>query len=129
MLYASSRNSLLKSLGSSTFTDSIFATSKADLTPDAYEAHLKHIAAPHPMTAREKELADIKEAERAAGGSAYQGSGARQSPFSGLDNKGFKWSDEAEYAVLQLGKSEGPLLVVIVRPLDALRSYGFLIIL
>ena len=40
MLYASTWLSPLKSLGSSLYTDSIFATSKADLTPEAYDAHL-----------------------------------------------------------------------------------------
>lgn len=58
MLYASTRNTLLRSLGGggASFQHTLFATSKADLTPSAYAAHLAHQAAPHPMTAQEKEV-------------------------------------------------------------------------
>ncbi|KAI6009399.1 hypothetical protein F5J12DRAFT_37253 [Pisolithus orientalis] len=78
MLYASTRNSLSKSLGSTVFTDSLFATSKADVTPEGYAAHKRHQAAPQPLSAREQEMADIKAAERQAAGNVYEGSRARQ---------------------------------------------------
>ncbi|KAJ7632156.1 hypothetical protein FB45DRAFT_911660 [Roridomyces roridus] len=78
MLYASSRASLLKTLGSTLFSDSIFATSKVDLTPEAYAAHRRHVNAPNPLSASEQEMADVRAAEREAGGlSVYQGSRAR----------------------------------------------------
>ncbi|RXW18882.1 hypothetical protein EST38_g6968 [Candolleomyces aberdarensis] len=66
MLYASTRASLLKSLGSTLFTDSIFATNKQDLTPSAYLAHQRHQAAPKPLSSREQEIADLRVAENAA---------------------------------------------------------------
>src|ERR1700709_560398 len=73
MLYASTRGSLLKSLGSTLFTDSIFATSKADLTPEAYAAHRRHLDAPKPLSTREREMADIRAAEATG---TYEGSSA-----------------------------------------------------
>ncbi|KAL4075398.1 hypothetical protein V8B97DRAFT_1575866 [Scleroderma yunnanense] len=111
MLYASTRNSLTKSLGSTVFTDSLFATSKADVTPEAYAAHKRHLAAPKPLSAREQEIADIKAAEREAG-VVYEGSRARQNHL-GQGKVGYQWSSEAEDAVRRLGNSEGNHLVVL----------------
>ncbi|KAJ7581397.1 hypothetical protein C8J56DRAFT_959922 [Mycena floridula] len=109
MLYASTRASLLKSLGSTAFTDSIFATSKSDLSPEAYAAHLKHIAAPKPLSAREQELADVMAAEREAGAS-YQGSSVRVSLVTGI---GMKWDPQVETAVSELGEGDESRLVLI----------------
>ncbi|KAK7035730.1 protein tyrosine kinase [Favolaschia claudopus] len=111
MLYASSRASLLKSLGSSLFSDTIFATSKADLTPEAYAAHRRHVTAPKPLSASEKEMADIRAAERQAGGlSVYQGSRARTTHIG--QTIGMPWTSDLEDAVKSLGEGEDSVLVV-----------------
>ncbi|CAK5279342.1 unnamed protein product [Mycena citricolor] len=111
MLYASTRASLLKSLGSTLFTDSIFATSKADLTPEAYEAHRKHILAPKPLSASEQELANVRAAEREAGGlGVYQGSRARTTHMG--QTVGMPWSSESEEAVKKLGECNGSELLI-----------------
>ncbi|KAJ6547039.1 hypothetical protein B0H19DRAFT_1163633 [Mycena capillaripes] len=111
MLYASSRASLLKSLGSTLFSDSIFATSKADLTPEAYAAHRKHVTAPKPLSASEQEMADVRAAERQAGGlSVYQGSRARASPIG--KTIGMPWATELEDAVKGLSEGDDSALVV-----------------
>ncbi|EPQ58361.1 actin depolymerizing protein [Gloeophyllum trabeum ATCC 11539] len=110
MLYASSRNALTKSLGSAHFTDSLFATSKADLTPEAYAAHKRHQAAPQPMSAREKEMADIRAAER-EGGVPYRGSQVRQNVMG--TGVGLNWGPEVEEAVKGLGDGDGSWLVVL----------------
>lgn len=114
MLYASTRGSLTRSLGSSLFADSLFATSKADLTPESYLAHKHHMAAPKPLSAREQEMADIRAAERdaGAGGGGYEGSGARQNLLG--TGVGLAWTPEVEEAVGELGRGEGSGLVVIV---------------
>jgi len=110
MLYASTRASLLKTLGSNLFTDSIFATSKADLTAEAYGAHQRHIAAPKPLSAREQELSDLKIAESATGGE-YAGSRARVNHVgTGI---GLKWSAEAEQAVVDLAEKTETMAVVL----------------
>jgi len=110
MLYASTRLSLLKSLGSSFFTDSIFATSKADLTPEAYDAHLRHVSAPDFLSAREQEIADARKAENEA--ASYAGSNARVTHIG--TGHGFNWSPEAEHAVINLGEGTGCSIVIIV---------------
>ncbi|KAF7353635.1 Protein tyrosine kinase [Mycena venus] len=111
MLYASSRASLLKSLGSTLFSDSIFATSKADLTPEAYAAHRKHVMAPKPLSASEQEMADVRAAERQAGGlSVYQGSRARTTHIG--KTIGMPWAADLEDAVKDLSEGDDSVLVV-----------------
>jgi len=110
MLYASSRASLFKSLGSALFTDSIYATSKADLTPEAYQAHLRHLAAPKPLSARELEMADVRTAETSS--ASYQGSRSRATHVgAGI---GLKWTPEIEEAVTELGRGENCAIIVLV---------------
>lgn len=106
MLYASTRNALTKALSSAIFTDSLFATSKADITPDAYEKHKKHMAAPKPLTAREQEMAEVRSAEGAAGL-------AMTAHFLGTV-VGMPWSDEVQEAVKDLGRGQGSRLLVLV---------------
>ncbi|KAI0727196.1 actin depolymerizing protein [Fomitopsis betulina] len=111
MLYAATRTTLTKSLGAAHFTDSIFATSKDDLSADAYVKHKQHLAAPKPMSAREKEMEAVKAAERQAGGYSFEGSNARRSHVaSGI---GLKWAHEADNAVKELASGSGISLVVL----------------
>jgi len=110
MLYASTRLTLLKSLGSTVFTDSIFATSKEDLTADAYTSYLRHVAAPHPLSIREQEMIKLRAAERET--ASYDGSRARTSYIG--TGVGLNWSEEAERAVKELGQGTGSTLVIIV---------------
>jgi twinfilin len=114
MLYASTRNVVTKSLGGTLFVDTIFATSKEDLTPAGYAAHKRHLAAPKPLSAREKELADIKAVEREAGVAPYNLNAARHSPFGA--GVGLKWSSDAEAAVRGLADVTEDYLVTIVSP-------------
>ena len=111
MLYASSRASLIKTLGSSHFPNSYFATSLADLTPSAYTAHLSRLAESPPLSPAEREMAVLSLAEREAG-SAPDFS---RTPVNHLTGVGLQWSDEVERAVVQLGEGVGGRLVVIVR--------------
>jgi twinfilin-like protein len=112
MIYASTRNSVTKSLGATNFVDTIFATSKEDVTPAGYAAHKRHLAAPKPLSAREKEMADIKAAEREAGNAPYNANAARKSPFG--TSVGLKWSDDVEAAVRDLGEATEDHLVTMV---------------
>ena len=112
MLYASTRSALTKGLGSTNFPDSLFATSKEDLTPKAYAAHKAHNAAPQPLSAREQEIADARAAERASG-VAYEGSSARRNHVG--VSVGMKWSEEAEKAVKSLGEGSDSYLILLVR--------------
>ncbi|KDQ60680.1 hypothetical protein JAAARDRAFT_31659 [Jaapia argillacea MUCL 33604] len=110
MLYAATRASLTKSLGSTHFTSTLFATSLSDLTPAAYRAHLAHLSAPQPMSAREKEMEEVKKAEREA--DVYRGSSVRTG-HSELGKLGFEWGEGVEAALKGLGEGDGTGLVVL----------------
>ncbi|KAF6765086.1 hypothetical protein DFP72DRAFT_799218 [Ephemerocybe angulata] len=109
MLYASTRTNLLKGLGSTVFTDSIFATSKNDITPDAYRAHQRHQAAPKPLSSREQEIADLKVAENAAAG--YDGSRSRASHVG--TGVGLNWTPKAEEAISNLAGGDQCCIVIL----------------
>ncbi|PSR94052.1 hypothetical protein PHLCEN_2v4480 [Hermanssonia centrifuga] len=115
MLYASTRNMLTKSLGSAPFTDSIFATSKADLTAAAYDRHRVSLAAPKPMSAREKEMEEMRLAELGASsggnGGGYQGSRARTSHVG--TGVGLNWGSDVEDAVKSLADNQTEQVAVI----------------
>lgn len=110
MLYASTRNSLTKSLGTGHFSDNLFATSKADITPEAYTAHLRHLNAPKPQTAQEKDMELVRDAER---GGALEGSKGRRNHVGA--RVGLGWSDEAETAMKALGQNDKDMLLLLVR--------------
>ena len=110
MLYASTRNSLTKSLGAGHFKDSLYATSKADVSPEAYAAHLRHMNAPKPQTAQEREAELVREAER---GGALEGSKGRRNHVGA--RVGLGWSEETEAAVTELGRSQKDSLLLLVR--------------
>jgi twinfilin-like protein len=65
------------------------------------------------MTAREKEIAGIKAAEREAGSTPYNVNAARQSPFGA--GVGFTWSNDAEAAVRNLADATEDHLITMVR--------------
>ncbi|KAG9076994.1 Twinfilin-1 [Ceratobasidium sp. UAMH 11750] len=113
MLYASTRGALTKALGDQRFKDNVFATSKSDLTPEAYQAHQRHLAAPKPLTARERELEEIRAAERESS-SAYEGSGVRQSIVG--SRVGLKWTDEVGEALKELPTNAGRTVIISIDP-------------
>ena len=84
------------------------------MTPAGYAAHKRHLAAPKPMSAWEKEIADIKTSEREAGSAPYNANAARQSPFG--TGVGLKWSNDVEAAVRDLAEATGDNLVTMVSP-------------
>ncbi|SCV69980.1 BQ2448_1374 [Microbotryum intermedium] len=107
MLYASSRQSLLRALGDSRFSSSIIASTQDELTFAAYQDHLAAQHSSAPLTAREQEIADIKAAEakeRREGDtseslnqprSMLDLSGSSQGTSADGKKTGTGWSDEA----------------------------------
>ena len=115
MLYASTRNSLTKSLGSAHFVDSIFATSRADVTPSAYAAHRTHVTAPKPLSHREQEMADILAAERQTHGSTSLYEGGMQGRKTHVGGTvGFAWDPAVEGALKELVDADADRLIVLV---------------
>ncbi|KAG0321753.1 Toll-like receptor 9 [Podila horticola] len=64
MIYAATRASLTKDLGDSHFKDSIYGTHLSDFTWDGYKKHRASLAAPKPLTDRERQLAEIAANEK-----------------------------------------------------------------
>ncbi|KAG0002662.1 hypothetical protein BGZ79_002546 [Entomortierella chlamydospora] len=64
MIYAATRASLTKDLGDSHFKDSIYGTNKRDFSLDGYKKHVASMAAPKPLTDRERQLAEIHANEK-----------------------------------------------------------------
>ncbi|KAF9920912.1 hypothetical protein FBU30_009122 [Linnemannia zychae] len=64
MIYAATRATLTKDLGDSHFTDSIYGTHKNDFTLDGYKKHRASLAAPKPLSERERQLAEIRANEK-----------------------------------------------------------------
>ncbi|KZV69454.1 actin depolymerizing protein [Peniophora sp. CONT] len=104
MLYASTRGALTRSLPSPP-SDTLYATSKHDLSPTSYAAHLTHLNAPKPLSAREKEMEEVKAAERAAGFGNTRPS-ASPGAFGG-SGVGLQWDNALEEAVKALGEADG----------------------
>lgn len=74
MLFASTRLTLVRELGSEHFRETIFATTAEELTPAGFEKHDAHSALAAPLTEEERTLGDVKRAEQEAGG----GTGTRE---------------------------------------------------
>jgi twinfilin-like protein len=111
MLYAASRASLSKGLGSGYFVDSLFATSLADLTAESYKAHLAHNAAPKPLSEREREIEEAKAAEKSAE-PVYEGSRARKTHVG--NPIGFQWDPKAEEAFQSFVTNQLSELIILV---------------
>lgn len=63
MLFASTRLTLVRELGGEHFPESIFTTEASELSAQGWEKHLAHEAKENPLTAEERSLQDIKDAE------------------------------------------------------------------
>jgi len=109
MLYASTRNSLTKSLGSASFSDALFANHKSDLTSTAYAAHRRHLAAPKPLSVREREMEDVRAATIA---SSTEGSAARRNHIGGAGVH-INWPETVSAAIRRLASEETDRLVVL----------------
>lgn len=100
MLYASTRSTLIRSLGQSRISTTIFATTPDDLTAAAFARHERHLASAAPMTEREKEQEAMKLVESKMRDG--ESNGGRSMVFGKSDVKGvsvgLEWSEEATEA-------------------------------
>ncbi|KAL1843529.1 hypothetical protein VTJ49DRAFT_1122 [Mycothermus thermophilus] len=67
MLFASTRLTLVRELGSEHFRDTFFATTADELTPAGFERHDAHLALEAPLTEEEQSLGAVRRAEQEAG--------------------------------------------------------------
>ncbi|KAH0565599.1 hypothetical protein GP486_001014 [Trichoglossum hirsutum] len=96
-LFASTRATLLRELGTEKFRESLFATTKQELTADGFRRYDKHTETKAPLTEEEEALQSIKQAEA----EMSMGTSSRAShTSSGIS---FPLTDEALQALKGLG--------------------------
>ena len=66
MLFASTRLSLVRELGTEHFRETIFANSDSELSPEGFKKHDTHNALDAPLTEEERALGAVKRAEQEA---------------------------------------------------------------
>ncbi|KAF1812672.1 actin depolymerizing protein [Eremomyces bilateralis CBS 781.70] len=101
-LFASTRLTLLRELGSEHFADSIFVTEADELTDDGWKKHQAHASAERPLTQEEKDLEGIREAEALESG----GTGRRGGGY-GTSKVGSKLGEGVVEALRALGSGSG----------------------
>jgi twinfilin-like protein len=76
MLFAATRLTLTRELGSESFGETLFTTDGDELTPAGWRRHEAHTSLDQPLTEEERNLVDIKEAEATEiGGTSRRGAG------------------------------------------------------
>ncbi|KAI0201374.1 actin depolymerizing protein [Astrocystis sublimbata] len=106
MLFASTRLTLVRELGTEHFRETIFASNAEELTPQGFQKHDRHNALDAPLTEEERTLGDVKRAEAETGGT-----GTRQIHMSSTMNMPVK--QDALDALTELGSGGGRGLVML----------------
>lgn len=75
MLFASTRLTLARELGTEHFAESLFTTEADELTAEGWRRHEKHTELEQPLTQEERELGAIKRAEAEEGRGSQQRKG------------------------------------------------------
>ena len=107
MLTASTRLTLVRELGTEHFSNTLFATTKDELTASGWKKTVEHGTLAAPLTEEERSLEDIKEAEA----SESMGTGARRGGHVVAGGVSMPVSGEAIDALKRIGNSG---LVVLV---------------
>lgn len=122
MLFASTRLTLVRELGTEHFRDTIFATTATELTAQGFERHDAHGRLDAPLTEEERSLGEVKRAEAEAG----QGTGTREIHLS--KSLAMPIGEDAIEALKELAGGEGEEgargLVMLVRFLPLSRPLG-----
>lgn len=107
MLFASTRLTLVRELGSEHFRETIFATTPGELTAAGFEKHDAHASMEAPLTEEEESLGQVKRAEAEAG----QGSGKREIHLS--KSLAMPVAEDALTALEAVGKGERVLVMLV----------------
>jgi twinfilin len=108
MLFASSRLSLVRELGSEHFRDTIFATAADELSARGFEKHDAHAKVDAPLTEEERSLGEVKRAEAEAG----MGTGTKEIHLS--KTMAMPVGETAIEALKGLGEGGDRVLVMLV---------------
>ncbi|KAI4859310.1 actin depolymerizing protein [Hypoxylon rubiginosum] len=107
MLFASTRLTLVRELGSEHFRETIFATMANELSAAGFEKHDKHVELEAPLTEEERTLGEVKRAEAEAGA----GTGVREIHLSKTMNMPI--ATDALVSLSALAREEGSGLVML----------------
>ncbi|SPO01002.1 related to TWF1 - twinfilin, an actin monomer sequestering protein [Cephalotrichum gorgonifer] len=110
MLFAATRLTLVRELGSEHFRETIFATTPEELTAAGFEKHDAHTKLEAPLTEEEESLGVVKRAEAEAG----QGSGRREIHLS--KNLSMPVSEKALQAIGEVGNGGRVLTMLKINP-------------
>jgi twinfilin-like protein len=108
MLFASTRLTLVRELGIERFRETIFATTKEELTKEGFEKHDRHVRLDAPLTEEEMSLGEVKRKE------AEEGRGAAERRSHVSSGVSMPVSEEAVSALKGLGEDAGDDLVQLV---------------
>lgn len=107
MLFASTRLTLVRELGSEHFAESIFTTTPEELTAAGFAKHEKHSELAAPLTEEERTLGEVKRAEAEEG----RGTGVREIHLSKTMN--MPVAADAVEALSELGRGGGSGIVTL----------------
>ncbi|KAI0129106.1 hypothetical protein BJ170DRAFT_360203 [Xylariales sp. AK1849] len=107
MLFASTRLTLVRELGSEHFRETIFATTPEELSAAGFDKHDRHSELDAPLTEEERTLGEVKRAEAEAG----SGTGVREIHLSKTMNMPI--SADALATLSGLARGEGGGLVML----------------
>ncbi|KAI8942245.1 hypothetical protein NX059_000326 [Plenodomus lindquistii] len=107
MLFASTRLTLVRELGGEHFSESVFTTEAEELTSEGWEKHVKHEEQANPLTAEERSLQEIKEAE------ALESRGTGGKGLAQAGNLTLRSGEGVAGALKALGQGSGENLVVL----------------
>ncbi|KAK9366103.1 hypothetical protein V1509DRAFT_611901 [Lipomyces kononenkoae] len=109
MLYASTRNTLVRDLGGDKITASFFATEKDEITREGFEKFAAHNNLSQPLTEEERALRSVREVEAKEG---LAGTTTRKSHVSsGLT---FPISSDAETALAGMNGQDYNVIVLVI---------------
>lgn len=111
MLFASTRLTLVRELGREHFRETIYTTTRDELTPEGFEKHDKHEQLEAPLTEEERSLEGVKQAEAIEG--ARGGTASREIPMG--QRMAMPVLDDALAALKELAPDGGRSLVTLVR--------------
>ena len=111
MLFASTRLTLVRELGAERFRETLFATTKEELTAEGWRKHDKHGELKAPLTEEEQTLQGVNEAEA----EASMGTTSRSSHVSG--SLSFPISDGARQALVALPSGNDNLVQLVYHAL------------
>lgn len=110
MLFASTRLTVVRELGTEHFRETIFTTEAKELSEEGFKKHEAHTKLDAPLTEEERTLGEVKRAEQAAG----TGTGTREIHLS--KNLNMPVPEDAIAAMKEVGQEGGRVVTMLVSP-------------